>query len=200
MAFFAQLSVIFVKLSPAGDRITVATDGIFSDILAPRRGNTTTYKYITGWLDFMTRVLALLLAMIFAQMFTTPLVADMGVRLYGNWCGPGIGTSDYPPIDPLDAACMRHDMCYIATGSVACECDVEFMRELRAIRYPNPDIQARGRAMSDALAMMPCDSPAGWSLKQSMMWSDIAADALSGRATPFEVPERWLHLFSTAPY
>lgn len=118
------------------------------------------------------------------------------LMMYGNWCGPGNGPYSLPPIDPLDAACMRHDLCYVATGSVACECDVPFMRELRAMSYPNPDVYDRARAMYDALAMMPCDDPAGWALKQSLMWSDIADDALSGRATPFEVPARWMYLFS----
>jgi len=145
----------------------------------------------------MARFFTLMLAAVTALVLLTPFEAAAGVRLYGNWCGPGNG-NNYPPVDPLDAACMRHDMCYAATGSVACECDVGFMRELRAMSYPNPDVKVRARAMSDALAMTPCDSPAGWALKQSMMWSDIAADALSGRATPFEVPARWMHLFSNS--
>lgn len=126
----------------------------------------------------------------------TAQAASPGVVMYGNWCGPGVGSINFPPIDPLDAACMRHDMCYVGTGSVACECDVIFMREVRAMHYPTEEIYVQARAMYDALAMMPCDDPAGWALKQSLMWSDIANDALSGRATPFEVPARWMYLFS----
>ena len=127
--------------------------------------------------------------------------APSGVTLYGNWCGPGTSLNAGPPLDPLDGACMRHDMCYVATGSVACECDVAFMRELRRIPYPNEDVFLRARAMSDALAMTPCDDPGGWAVKQSLMWSDIADDAISGRATPFEVPARWMYLFSRGnPY
>lgn len=124
-----------------------------------------------------------------------------GLALYGNWCGPGTDLNTFPPIDPLDNACMRHDVCYVATGSIACECDVAFMREVRAIPYPTKDLYLRARAMYDALAMTPCDDPGGWALKQSLMWSDIADDALSGRATPFEVPARWMYLFSRSnPY
>lgn len=33
---------------------------------------------------------------------------------YGNWCGKG-GTSE--PINDLDMACMRHDMCYLRNGA-----------------------------------------------------------------------------------
>lgn len=124
-----------------------------------------------------------------------------GLAMYGNWCGPGTDLNNFPPVDPLDAACMRHDMCYVATGSVACECDVAFMGELRSMPYPNSDTFLRARAMYDALAMMPCDDPTGWALKQSLMWRDIADDALSGRATPMEVPARWMYLFSRSnPY
>lgn len=55
----------------------------------------------------------------------------MGV--YGNWCGP-----DHPkdvaanpsPIDALDAACMRHDLCYTERGFLSCECDAAFTQEL----------------------------------------------------------------------
>lgn len=124
-----------------------------------------------------------------------------GIALYGNWCGPGTDLTALPPLDPLDEACMRHDMCYASTGSVACECDVAFMGELRRIPYPNKDLYLRARAMYDALAMTPCDTPTGWAVKQSLMWSDIASDAANGRALPFEVPARWLYLFSHSnPY
>lgn len=124
-----------------------------------------------------------------------------GMILYGNWCGPGTDMNGPPPIDPLDDACMRHDICYTTHGLGTCTCDVAFMRELRAMAYPNQDLFLRSRAMYDALAMTPCDDPAGWALKQSLMWSDIADDALSGRATPMEVPARWMYLFSRSnPY
>ena len=125
-----------------------------------------------------------------------PMQAEAGVRLYGNWCGPGTSLFSLPPIDPLDDACMRHDICYSSTGTISCKCDVSFMRELRAMSYPTPEVEATARAMYDAMAMTPCNDPTGWALKQSLMWNDIAADALSGRATPFDVPARWMHLFS----
>ncbi|HEY9163672.1 MAG TPA: hypothetical protein VIN57_03590 [Magnetovibrio sp.] len=141
-------------------------------------------------------VMAAILSALVGYVGTTAQAASPGVVMYGNWCGPGVGSYGLPPIDPLDTACMRHDTCYVVSGTAACECDVAFMREVRAIIYPNEQTYVQARAMYDALAMMPCDDPAGWALKQSLMWSDIADDALSGRATPFEVPARWMYLFS----
>jgi len=127
--------------------------------------------------------------------------ATADLNLYGNWCGPGTNPNSAPPIDPLDEACMRHDACYLRAGTPSCSCDVSFMNTVRQIAYPNPDIYIKARAMSDALAMTPCDSPTGWALKQSMMWRDVAADTLSGRGTPMDVPARWLYFFSrTNPY
>jgi len=135
--------------------------------------------------------------------FRHPAFSEMGqLRMYGNWCGPGTNVfNNYPPIDPLDTACMRHDRCYIANGFGACGCDISLMHELRNMTYPNPDIETSARAIYDALAVMPCDDPNGWAVKQSLMWSDIASDAVSGRATPFEVPARWMYLLSRSnPY
>jgi hypothetical protein len=135
-------------------------------------------------------------SLLVAFVLVEPFEAEADVRLYGNWCGPGTSINSPPPVDPLDDACMRHDMCYSATGTISCACDVKFMNELRAMTYPNPEVEASARAMYDAMAMTPCNDPTGWALKQSLMWSDIATDALSGRASPFDVPARWMHLFS----
>lgn len=144
----------------------------------------------------MYRFFAFWTLVVVALLLMNPSGAEAGVRLYGNWCGPGTSLNNFPPIDPLDDACMRHDICYSATGTISCQCDVRFMRELRAMSYPTPEIEASARAMYDAMAMTPCNDPTGWALKQSLMWNDIATDALTGRATPFDVPARWMHLFS----
>jgi hypothetical protein len=46
---------------------------------------------------------------------------------YGNWCGPGwSGGNQNPPLGPvdsLDAACMRHDLCYDRYGYGNDACD-----------------------------------------------------------------------------
>ncbi len=54
--------------------------------------------------------------------------------IYGNWCGPGhpvVGS--YPPVvDAFDAACMRHDLCTLATYD-ATGCDIGFVQELHGL-------------------------------------------------------------------
>lgn len=52
---------------------------------------------------------------------------------YGNWCGP-----DHPkdihnanaPVDSLDSACKRHDLCYETKGYLNCECDKKLNQEI----------------------------------------------------------------------
>lgn len=56
--------------------------------------------------------------------------------IYGNWCGmdyPPEGTFP-PPVDPYDAACMRHDICTGESGGDAV-CDVRFISELHGLAH-----------------------------------------------------------------
>jgi len=124
-----------------------------------------------------------------------PGLDGFGLGLHGNWCGPSTGIQSRPPIDPLDNACMRHDICYVQSGRGDCTCDIGFMNELRNMSYPTEELEVRARAMYDAIAMTPCDDPMGWAYKQSCMWRDMAEDAVTGRAMPYEVPMRWMYLF-----
>lgn len=118
------------------------------------------------------------------------------LHMYGNWCGPGNSLNSAPPTDPLDNACRQHDLCYAQNGFGSCGCDVNFMRQIRSLPYPNSEIKTRARAMYDALAVMPCDNPGGWAVKQSLMWGDIASDVVNGRASPLDVPLRWMYMLS----
>ncbi|GAB1262741.1 hypothetical protein [Aurantivibrio plasticivorans] len=52
---------------------------------------------------------------------------------YGNWCGanhPVNMQEAEEPIDGLDTACKRHDMCYAEKGYLDCECDSQFRDEV----------------------------------------------------------------------
>ncbi len=77
--------------------------------------------------------------------------APSSYPMYGNWCGPKhpLDTSNAPPpIDDLDASCMRHDLCYEKQGDLNCECDAALVGEIRAgldmkIYSGNPRIYAR---------------------------------------------------------
>ncbi|MBF0130510.1 MAG: hypothetical protein HQL33_11015, partial [Alphaproteobacteria bacterium] len=89
-----------------------------------------------------------------------PASAEPGfLGVYGNWCGPGHrtlpGVVALPPVDSLDDACMRHDVCYAVRGDSDCGCDFWFLDELRHIPYSNPDAAIRGRAMYDAMSIVP---------------------------------------------
>lgn len=149
----------------------------------------------------MSRILHFALLILPLLALHAPTAQAASLQLYGHWCGPGNSINTAPPTDLLDGACMRHDMCSVANGMGACGCDITFMRELRGLPYPNGTIQVAGRAMYDGIAMSPCNDPNGWAYKQSMMWNDIAADVVSGRATPFDVPARWMYLLSrSTPY
>lgn len=58
-----------------------------------------------------------------------------GFPVHGNWCGPGYGGDELnvpPPTDAVDAACMRHDLCYAKEGYLSCKCDVTLVSELPA--------------------------------------------------------------------
>jgi len=43
----------------------------------------------------------------------------LGVKVYGNWCGPNHGSGK--PIDALDRICMYHDKCYDKYGYFNCK-------------------------------------------------------------------------------
>ncbi|MGD9682778.1 MAG: hypothetical protein AB7W16_16430 [Candidatus Obscuribacterales bacterium] len=58
----------------------------------------------------------------------SPSAAEMGVPVYGHWCGPGYGAGE--PVDDLDAACMRHDKCYGDNGYFNCQCDKKLVSEI----------------------------------------------------------------------
>jgi hypothetical protein len=71
---------------------------------------------------------------------------DPGAFLFhGNYCGLG-GRPGTPPVDALDAACMRHDACTSDTynGLASCACNERFRHEVEALaQHPAqpPDIQ-----------------------------------------------------------
>ncbi len=144
------------------------------------------------------RPLALCLAgLLFATSAPAQPLPRITAPVYGNWCGPGhpadIPTAP-PPIDPLDAACQRHDYCYAARGRNTCGCDLALLQELRTTRWPTPALQQNARAIYDAMALVPCDNPQGMASKETLFAFDLLTDMLGGRATPQDVPRRWWQL------
>ena len=147
------------------------------------------------------KALTLLLAGI-AQLFAAGIVAAQDgswadIPIYGNWCGPNHPENisrAAPPVDMLDAACMRHDYCTAARGRFDCGCDIGFLNELRATPWPNPAIRRNARGIYDAIAMVPCSSPDGMAVKQSMFSADLLRDVMTGQGTPMDVLDRWRRL------
>ncbi len=116
--------------------------------------------------------------------------------VHGNWCGPGYAggyagrTAPAPPTDPLDAACMRHDICKGYRGPLDCGCDLGFMRELRATAWPNPGIRAKARAIYEAIGLAPCANPEGYGLKMALIAGDWADSVAAGREAPWAILDR----------
>ena len=147
---------------------------------------------LAGIMALCGGVLSVLAGAAFAQ--TPPFVS---VPVYGNWCGPNQPANmafAAPPVDMLDAACMRHDYCVAQRGPFDCGCDLGLLRELRATPWPNPVIRNDARAIYDAIALVPCRSAQGTALKQGLFGADLFDDVMSGRGTPADVLERWRRL------
>lgn len=81
---------------------------------------------------------------------------------HGNYCGKGQRGEGLPPIDALDAACMRHDACYDTAGYSSCACDTALRREAATVSDdPGASLETRRRALSvtEATAAMDCRRP-----------------------------------------
>jgi len=129
----------------------------------------------------------------------SPLQAQVlpSIPVYGNWCGP-----DHPrsfafaasPVDPVDAACMRHDYCVAAQGEFDCGCDIALLNELRSTPWPNPFLRDTARGIYDAIALTPCRDPNGMAYKQTQFMKDLYFETVTGQGTPMDVMDRWRKL------
>ncbi len=126
-------------------------------------------------------------------------ISAQGIPVYGNWCGPNYPSNPAlagPPVDALDAACMRHDICTAQRGRFDCGCDLALMNELRYTRWENPRIRADARGVYDAIAVIPCTDPFGTAEKQSLFMQDALTDVLNGNPAPLDIMERWRRILS----
>jgi hypothetical protein len=80
---------------------------------------------------------------------------------HGNYCGPGSRGAGRPPIDALDAACMRHDACTPPPGRglPTCSCHARLQREAEAVarnpRQPD-DLRSLAGLVSAGATQLPC--------------------------------------------
>lgn len=106
--------------------------------------------------------------------FTVPLILACGLAapalaqsgrppallIHGNYCGPG-NNAPLPPIDALDAACMRHDACTPPPGRglPTCSCHARLQREAEAVarnpRQPD-DLRSLAGLVSAGATQLPC--------------------------------------------
>ena len=126
-------------------------------------------------------------------------VSEDAELVHGHWCGPGfrVGQAGQPkpPKDPLDRACMFHDLCYSQRGAHSCACDIVFMRALQALPYsPDSDMGEKGRTFYDVIAAKPCRGP-GLMMKWRMGMGAMMGDFMSGQAMPWDIPQRWGETF-----
>jgi hypothetical protein len=100
-----------------------------------------------------------LIATAVAPVVTVPVsdaekVPDVKMLVHGHWCGPGHPTEeekqsgiDLSPVDLLDSACMKHDLCYKAHGGKpACRCDEELIWRIKHLQYNVPDLSDDAKA------------------------------------------------------
>jgi hypothetical protein len=89
--------------------------------------------------------------------------AITGADLYhGNYCGRGDRGPGAPPMDELDAACMRHDACYDQRGDRSCACDKQLGQEAVAVsnmKSLSRELRARAAAVAEAASLMGCNKP-----------------------------------------
>lgn len=79
-------------------------------------------------------------------------VAASGLTRYGHYCGAGNLGWDVAPIDNLDWACRRHDLCWQGWGPASKECNRQFVNELKVI-IANHTWTPRGRYAMAALVI-----------------------------------------------
>jgi hypothetical protein len=60
---------------------------------------------------------------------SVPPVSAIEIDFYGNWCGPG-NSGPGAPVDPVDQACCRHDICFCERGYDRCSCNRELIEGL----------------------------------------------------------------------
>jgi hypothetical protein len=77
---------------------------------------------------------------------------------YGNWCGPG-QSGPGAPVDPIDQACCRHDICFCERGYDRCGCNLDLIEGLSEAVLDSRS-SAEGRAWAagiiGGLLVAPC--------------------------------------------
>ncbi len=122
--------------------------------------------------------------------------AGTAYPVHGNWCGPKHAGGAV--LDPLDAACRRHDLCTYATRNYDCGCDLLFMDELRRRSWPSEALYLKARAVYEAIALVPCVGTAEQrAAKLAWLRNDTAGAVARGREARGAAFSRVLRLLGT---
>jgi hypothetical protein len=102
---------------------------------------------IAKWL-FVAIIVVTLIVTIPVGMVGLGFSGKIGLPIYGVYCGPGFGDTTYetPPIDQVDALCMKHEICYEHVGYFACDCDLELQYGLKQVIKTSDNPQEVGAA------------------------------------------------------
>jgi hypothetical protein len=87
-------------------------------------------------------------------------IGQSSSRFHGNYCGYGRTNGDFSstPVDALDEACRRHDICY-ATTSDHCKCNSQLRAAAKAIAADKSlpmSIREKGRAIQTSVSIGIC--------------------------------------------
>ncbi len=127
------------------------------------------------------------------SLFAATAEAGTALPVHGNWCGPNHGGGAV--LDPLDAACRRHDICIKGTRTFDCGCDLQFMDELRRRSWPSQALYRKGRAVYEAIALVPCvGTAAQQATKLAWLRQDTAGAVARGREAPGAAFDRVMQL------
>jgi hypothetical protein len=89
---------------------------------------------------------------------SAPPVSALEADFYGHWCGPG-NSGPEAPIDPVDQACCRHDICFCQHGYDRCSCNRDLIVGLTEAEFDSRT-HAEGRAWAagiiGGLLVAPC--------------------------------------------
>jgi hypothetical protein len=126
-------------------------------------------------------------------LFAATAEAGTALPVHGNWCGPNHGGGAV--LDPLDAACRRHDICFESTRNFDCGCDLHFMDELRRRPWPSQALYLKARAVYEAIALVPCfGTTEQQATKLDWVRHDTAGAVARGREAPGAAFERVMRL------
>lgn len=77
---------------------------------------------------------------------------------HGNYCGYGNRGYDKPPVDELDAACRRHDLCYERTNS-SCSCNAALKVDafkVSEMKSASRELRMRAASVIESIPAMQC--------------------------------------------